>query len=59
VALGLGRHSGQALLLGRQAAEVVAAGRLLCPNCGEPMDFTGHFCLTSLKLRQWGGDYLQ
>lgn len=50
---------GQALLLSRQAEEAVAAGRLLCPNCGEPMDVTGHFCLTSLKRRQGGGDYLQ
>ncbi len=35
---------GQALLLGRQAEEVVAAGRLLCPKCGDPMDEFGHFC---------------
>lgn len=50
---------GQALLLSRRAEEVVAAGRLLCPNCGEPMENSGHFCLASLKLRRGGGDYLQ
>ncbi len=35
---------GQALLLGRQAEKVVAAGRPLCPHCGDPMDDFGHFC---------------
>lgn len=34
----------QALLLGRQAEEIVAAGRPLCPNCGDPIDDFGHFC---------------
>jgi uncharacterized repeat protein (TIGR03847 family) len=49
---------GQAILLGRQAGDVVAAGRPLCPNCEEPIDDFGHFCLTSFKRRK-GGDYLQ
>ncbi len=26
------------------AAEVVAAGRPLCPFCGQPLEATGHFC---------------
>lgn len=50
---------GQALLLGRQAEEAVAAGRLLCPNCGEPMDDFGHFCLALFSRRKGSGDYLQ
>jgi uncharacterized repeat protein (TIGR03847 family) len=50
---------GQALLLGRQVEEAVAAGRPLCPNCGEPMDNFGHFCLPLLKRRKGSGDYLQ
>jgi uncharacterized repeat protein (TIGR03847 family) len=50
---------GQAHLLGRQAEEAVAAGRPLCPNCGEPMDDFGHFCLAFLSRRKGGGDYLQ
>ena len=36
---------GQALLLARQAEDVVSAGRPLCPTCGEPIDEFGHFCL--------------
>jgi uncharacterized repeat protein (TIGR03847 family) len=36
---------GQAILLARQADEVVSAGRPLCPACGEPIDDFGHFCL--------------
>lgn len=35
---------GQALLLSRRAEDVVAAGRPLCPHCGEPIDDFGHFC---------------
>ncbi len=50
---------GQALLLSRQAEAVVAAGRPLCPNCGEPIDDFGHFCLTSFRRRWNGSDYLQ
>ncbi len=34
----------QARALSRHAAEVVAAGRPICPLCGEPIDPTGHFC---------------
>jgi|GEM_PF-12127 len=30
--------------LSRHAAAVVAAGRPLCPLCGEPMDPSGHIC---------------
>jgi uncharacterized repeat protein (TIGR03847 family) len=29
----------------RRAAGVIAAGRPLCPFCGEPLEPTGHFCL--------------
>lgn len=29
----------------RQAIGVVQAGRPACPNCGEPLDPGGHFCL--------------
>lgn len=36
---------GQALLLGKQAEEAVTGGRPTCPNCGEPIDDFGHFCL--------------
>lgn len=50
---------GQALLLSRQAQETVAAGRPLCPRCGEPIDEFGHFCLAFLKRRRGSGDYLQ
>ncbi len=50
---------GQALLLSRQAQEAVAAGRPLCPRCGEPIDDFGHFCLAFLKRRQGSSDYLQ
>lgn len=35
---------GQAMLLGQRAEEIVAAGRPLCPACGDPMDDFGHFC---------------
>jgi len=50
---------GQAFLLGRQAEAAVAAGRPLCPNCGEPMDDFGHFCLINLRRRLGSDDYLQ
>jgi len=30
--------------LARHAAQVVAAGRPLCPLCGEPLEPEGHFC---------------
>jgi hypothetical protein len=46
-------------LLGRQAEAAVAAGRPLCPNCGEPMDDFGHFCLINLRRRLGSDDYLQ
>jgi uncharacterized repeat protein (TIGR03847 family) len=29
----------------RQAIGVIQAGRPACPNCGEPLDPGGHFCL--------------
>ena len=50
---------GQALLLSRQAVAVVAAGRPLCPSCGEPLDDFGHFCLSAFSRRKGGEDYLQ
>jgi len=50
---------GQAFLLGRQAEAAVTAGRPLCPNCGEPMDDFGHFCLSNLQRRLGSDDYLQ
>ncbi len=28
-----------------RAVAVVRAGRLPCPNCGEPLDPRGHFCV--------------
>jgi len=30
--------------MARWGAEVVARGRPICPQCGEPMDAEGHFC---------------
>lgn len=30
--------------LSRHAAQVVAAGRPICGNCGRPIDPSGHFC---------------
>jgi uncharacterized repeat protein (TIGR03847 family) len=48
---------GQAWLLGRQAEEVVAAGRPHCPSCGEPIDDFGHFCLP-VAARGWRKDGL-
>ncbi|HXH21958.1 MAG TPA: DUF3090 family protein [Dehalococcoidia bacterium] len=35
---------GQARVLSRKIAEVVAAGRKPCPMCGLPMDPDGHMC---------------
>jgi uncharacterized repeat protein (TIGR03847 family) len=50
---------GQALLLGRQAEEVVIAGRPTCPRCGEPLDEFGHFCLPVEARGRFGGTFLQ
>ena len=36
---------GQARALSRRIAELVAAGRPLCPVCSQPMDPEGHRCL--------------
>jgi uncharacterized repeat protein (TIGR03847 family) len=35
----------QARALSREGAEVVTKGRKRCPQCGEPMELSGHFCL--------------
>lgn len=35
---------GQCRVLSRKIAEVVAAGRAICPLCGRPMEPTGHVC---------------
>lgn len=35
----------QARALAREGAEVVTKGRKRCPQCGEPMDPAGHFCI--------------
>lgn len=35
----------QARALAREGAEAVEKGRKRCPQCGEPMDPTGHFCI--------------
>ena len=50
---------GQALLLSQQAELVIAAGRPACPNCGEPIDDFGHFCLPPAARAKWNSDYLQ
>jgi uncharacterized repeat protein (TIGR03847 family) len=50
---------GQALLLSQQAEAAVAAGRPLCPGCGEPLDDFGHFCLPAQARGKRGGEYLQ
>lgn len=34
----------QARALARWGAEVVARGRPVCPQCGQPMESEGHFC---------------
>ncbi len=47
---------GQALLLARQAEDVVSAGRPLCPTCGEPIDDYGHFCLPASPRRSTRGN---
>lgn len=38
--------------LGRRGAEVVAAGRPVCPMCGGPIDPEGHFCPSSNGHRE-------
>ena len=50
---------GQALLLARQAEDVVSAGRPLCPTCGEPIDDFGHFCLPASSRYARGNFFLQ
>jgi uncharacterized repeat protein (TIGR03847 family) len=35
----------QARALAREGTEAVERGRKRCPQCGEPMDPTGHFCI--------------
>jgi uncharacterized repeat protein (TIGR03847 family) len=50
---------GQALLLSQQAELVIAAGRPACPNCGQPIDDFGHFCLPPVPRTKWNSDYLQ
>ena len=50
---------GQALLLSQQAELVIAAGRPACPNCGQPIDDFGHFCLPPATRTKWNSDYLQ
>lgn len=35
---------GQCRVLCRKIDEVIAAGRPICPLCGQPMDLTGHAC---------------
>lgn len=49
---------GQALLLGQQAEQAVSAGRPYCPDCGEPMDDFGHFCLPASARKRHSGEYL-
>ena len=51
---------GQALLLSQQAERAVTGGRPACPNCGEPMDDFGHFCLPQSARWKYDGDrYVQ
>jgi uncharacterized repeat protein (TIGR03847 family) len=50
---------GQALLLSQQAELVIAGGRPACPNCGQPIDDFGHFCLPPATRTKWNSDYLQ
>jgi uncharacterized repeat protein (TIGR03847 family) len=35
----------QARALGREGTEIVTRGRPRCPQCGEPMNTSGHFCI--------------
>lgn len=49
---------GQALLLGAQAADVVVAGRPLCPGCNQPIDDSGHFCLPERARLRRGGELM-
>jgi uncharacterized protein (UPF0212 family) len=35
----------QARALAREGTEAVERGRKRCPQCGEPMEPTGHFCI--------------
>jgi len=42
--LGMRLSLGQARELVREAAALAAAGRPLCPMCGQPMDPGGHVC---------------
>lgn len=50
---------GQAWLLSQQSEVVVAAGRPYCPDCGEPMDDFGHFCLPPYARIRRGGEIIQ
>ncbi len=50
---------GQALLLSRQAELAVSAGRPSCPDCGEPIDDFGHFCLPPSARWKASSDLLQ
>ncbi len=46
---------GQALLLVGQVEAVITAGRPLCPNCSEPLDSFGHFCLSPQAQQRLNG----
>lgn len=46
---------GQAFLLSQQTEQVVAAGRPICPACGDPIDDFGHFCL---PVQRRHGEYI-
>lgn len=49
---------GQALLLSQHTEQVVAAGRIYCPVCDEPIDETGHFCMPITARDQQTGEFL-
>ena len=49
---------GQAVLLAQQAERAVASGRPYCPNCGEPIDEFGHFCMPPDHGRLVAGNYV-